>query len=204
MSRRDALRSLSALFAVPMLRWPGVPADPLAGTILEFQAGRASGQWTSAQVVRTALERSYAWNRSLHFTDLLADDAVTAAEASDARARRGRLIGPLDGVPLFAKSIYDVRGLPTTASSTAWAALFPDPVGRDCIEVARLRKAGAVILGKTVADDFAYRGVGTSSLSGQVRNPHDPTGQRTPGGSSAGSSVVAACAVAFVGMGTDD
>lgn len=204
MSRREALQALSALFAVPMLRWPQIPVDPLAGTILEFQAGRASGQWTAAQVVRTALDRSYAWNRSLHFTDMLADDALAAAAASDARARSGRLIGPLDGVPIFAKSIYDMKGLPTTGSSTAWAELFPDPVSHDCIEVTRLRKAGAVILGKTVADDFAYRGVGTSSLSGQVRNPYDPSGERTPGGSSAGSAVAAACAVAFVGMGTDD
>ena len=64
-----------------------------------------------------------------------------------------------------------MNGLPTTASSAEWARLFPEPVRRDALEVARLRAAGAVVLGKTAADDFAYRGNGTSSHTGQVRNP---------------------------------
>src|SRR5437868_4180992 len=101
--------------------------------------------------------------------------------------RNGR--GPLDGVPVFAKAIYDMVGLSTTGSSAEWARLFPEPVRRDALEVARLRAAGAVVLGKTAADDFAYRGNGTSSHTGQVLNQHDPTGTRTPGGSSAGSAV---------------
>jgi Asp-tRNA(Asn)/Glu-tRNA(Gln) amidotransferase A subunit family amidase len=70
--------------------------------------------------------------------------------------------------------------------------------------VTRLRAAGAIILGKTAADDFAYRGNGTSSHTGQVRNPHDPTGTRTPGGSSAGSAVAVADGMAFAALGTDD
>jgi len=204
LTRREALQALSALFAMPLPSWPDPATDPLAGTILDFQAGRARGEWTAAEVTARAIERSYAWNRRLHCTDLLADTALDEARASDARARRGALRGPLDGAPLFAKSIYDMAGLPTTASSTAWAALFPDAVPRDAVEVARLRAAGAVILGKTVADDFAYRGNGTSSLSGQVANPHDPSGTRTPGGSSAGSAVAAACGIAFAALGTDD
>ena len=67
-----------------------------------------------------------------------------------------------------------------------------------------MRAAGAIVLGKTAADDFAYHGNGTSSLSGQVRNPHDPSGTRTPGGSSAGSAVAVACGMAFAALGTDD
>ncbi len=105
---------------------------------------------------------------------------------------------------MFAKSIYDMRGLPTTGSSAAWARLFPAPVDRDAVEVARMRAAGAIVLGKTAADDFAYRGVGTSSHTGQVLNPHDPTGTRTPGGSSAGSAVAVATGMAFAALGTDD
>ena len=204
LTRREALETLGALFAAPILRWPTLPTDPLAGTILEFQAGRARGEWTAASATREAIDRSYAWNRRLHSTDLLSDRALADARASDLRARRGALRGPLDGVPLFAKSIYDVAGLPTTASSAAWAELFPEPVRHDAVEVARLRAAGAVILGKTAADDFAYRGNGTSSLSGQVLNPYDAAGQKTPGGSSAGSAVSVACGIAFAGLGTDD
>ena len=112
--------------------------------------------------------------------------------------------GPLDGVPVFAKAIYDMSGLPTTGSSAEWARLFPEPVRRDALEVARLRAAGAIVLGKTAADDFAYRGNGTSSHTGQVLNPHDPTGTRTPGGSSAGSAVAVAGGMAFAALGTDD
>ncbi len=112
--------------------------------------------------------------------------------------------GPLDGVPVFAKAIYDMNGLPTTASNAEWARIFPEPVRRDAIEVTRLRGAGAIVLGKTAADDFAYRGEGTSSHTGQVRNPYDPTGTRTPGGSSAGSAVAVAGGMAFAALGTDD
>src|SRR5690606_24352602 len=77
-------------------------------------------------------------------------------------------------------------------------------VARDALEVARLRAGGAIVLGKTAADDFAYRGNGTSSHTGQVLNPYDRTGTRTPGGSCAGSAVAVAGAMAFAALGTDD
>jgi aspartyl-tRNA(Asn)/glutamyl-tRNA(Gln) amidotransferase subunit A len=217
-TRRDALVQLGALLGLPLVGWPlvGWPLvdgpltgelrhadDPLAGTILQFQVGRARGAYSAAEVTTAALARCRA-GAELRAIDQLADTALAEARASDARAARGALRGPLDGVPLFAKSIYDMQGLPTTASSAAWAQLFPQAVTRDALEVQRLRAAGAVLLGKTAADDFAYRGNGTSSLTGQVRNPYDPAGLRTPGGSSAGSAVVVACGMAFAALGTDD
>ncbi|HZE08006.1 MAG TPA: amidase, partial [Gemmatimonadaceae bacterium] len=203
-SRREALRELSALFAIPFIRWPDRLADPLAGTIAEYQAGRARGDWSAIQVTREALDRCNAWNPKLHNVDELSKSALDDARASDARLHRRALRGPLDGVPVFAKAIYDMNGLPTTASNEEWARLFAQPVHRDSIEIARMRAAGAIVLGKTVADDFAYHGSGTSSLSGQVRNPYDPTGTKTPGGSSAGSAVSVACGIAFAALGTDD
>jgi Asp-tRNA(Asn)/Glu-tRNA(Gln) amidotransferase A subunit family amidase len=204
LTRREALVRLSALLAVPLIRWPERLADPLSGTIADFQAGRARRDWTSLEVTTRALERCTAWNATLHAIDQLSTTALDDARASDARAQRGVLRGPLDGVPVFAKAIYDMNGLPTTASNAEWARLFPAPVRRDAIEVARMRAAGAVVLGKTAADDFAYHGNGTSSLSGQVRNPYDPAGAKTPGGSSAGSAVSVACGIAFAALGTDD
>ncbi len=203
-SRREALRELGALFAIPLIGWPKRLTDPLAGTIIEYQAGRARGDWSAAQVTKEALNRIKAWNGTLHVVDLLSATAMGAARDSDARARRGRLRGPLAGVPVFAKAIYDMSGLPTTASNAEWARLFPEALRRDAIEVARMRAAGAIVLGKTVADDFAYHGNGTSSLSGQGRNPFDPAGVKTPGGSSAGSAVSVACGIAFAALGTDD
>jgi aspartyl-tRNA(Asn)/glutamyl-tRNA(Gln) amidotransferase subunit A len=196
---------LSALFAAPLVRWPASFADPLAGTILEYQAGRARREWSAAEVTKLALDRANAWNGTLRAIDgLSAETAMNEARASDTRAQRGALRGPLDGVPMFAKSIYDMNGLPTTASSLEWTRLFPEVIRRDALEVERMRAAGGVLLGKTAADDFAYRGNGTSSLSGQVRNPYDPTGVKTPGGSSAGAAVTVACGMAFAALGTDD
>ena len=203
-TRREALAQLSALLAMPLVGWPARVGDPLAGTIAQYQAARLRRDFSAVEVTTEALKRCRAWNGTLRAIDQLADSAIAEARASDDRAKRRALIGPLDGVPLFAKSIYDMMGLPTTASSAEWARLFPMPATRDALEVQRLRTAGAVLLGKTAADDFAYRGNGTSSLTGQVRNPHDRAGLRTPGGSSAGSAVVVACGMAFAALGTDD
>ena len=207
-SRREALAQLAALVALPLplplQSLDAVRGDPLEGTAADYQAGLRRGDWTAAEVTAHALDRCRVAGKAWHAVDALADTAHTDARAADARRRAGRLRGPLDGVPVFAKAIYDMTGLPTTGSSAEWARLFPSPVRRDALEVARLRAAGAIVLGKTAADDFAYRGNGTSSHTGQVLNPHDPTGTRTPGGSSAGSAVAVASGMAFAALGTDD
>jgi Asp-tRNA(Asn)/Glu-tRNA(Gln) amidotransferase A subunit family amidase len=205
-TRREALAQLAALAALPMSarRWRHVASDPLDGTIAEYQEGRLRRAWSAADVTAHALERCRGEGARLRAIDALSPTALDEARAADARLRAGRTRGPLDGVPVFAKAIYDMTGLPTTGSNAEWARLFPEPVGRDAIEVARLRAAGAIVLGKTAADDFAYHGNGTSSLTGQVLNPHDSTGTRTPGGSSAGSAVAVATGMAFAALGTDD
>jgi Asp-tRNA(Asn)/Glu-tRNA(Gln) amidotransferase A subunit family amidase len=203
-TRREALAQLAALVALPVPRWELFVREPLDGSIADYQEGRRRKQWSAEEVTAHALERCDAYGRAWRAIDVLADTARADARAADARRKAGRLRGPLDGVPVFAKAIYDMTGLPTTGSSAEWARLFPDPVRRDALEVARLRAAGAVVLGKTAADDFAYRGNGTSSHTGQVLNPHDPTGTRTPGGSSAGSAVAVASGMAFAALGTDD
>ncbi len=203
-SRRDVLAQLSTLLALPLLDWSAVVSDPLDGTIAAYQLGRRRRAWSAVEVTRHALERCRTIGARLHAIDALSATAIADARAADARLRSGRTRGALDGVPVFAKSIYDMRGLPTTGSSAEWARLFPDLLQRDAIEIARLRAAGAIVLGKTAADDFAYRGNGTSSHTGQVLNPHDPSGTRTPGGSSAGSAVAVATGMAFAALGTDD
>ena len=203
-TRRDVIAQLAALAALPLGPWMSRVADPLAGTSTAYQAGRRRGLWTASEITAMALDRCRSRGMALRAIDALAPTALAEARAADARLRTGRTRGPLDGVPVFAKSIYDVAGLPTTASSADWARLFPDAVARDALEVERLRASGAIILGKTAADDFAYRGNGTSSHTGQVLNPYDASGTRTPGGSSAGSAVAVASAMAFSALGTDD
>jgi Asp-tRNA(Asn)/Glu-tRNA(Gln) amidotransferase A subunit family amidase len=203
-TRREALVQLAALTALPLARWPFAVGDPLAGTIAEYQAGRRHKLWSATDVTARAVDRCRTEGQRLRAIDALAESALAEARAADARLRSGRTRGPLDGVPVFAKAIYDVNGLPTTGSNAEWARLFPEPVRRDALEVQRLRAAGAIVLGKTAADDFAYHGNGTSSLTGQVLNPHDRTDTRTPGGSSAGSAVAVATGMAFAALGTDD
>jgi len=179
-------------------------ASPLDGTIAEYQAGRARGEWTAALITAEALERCHAEGMRWRAIDQLATDLIDVAQESDRRLGKGRLLGMMDGVPVFAKSIYDMNGMRTTGSNAEWGAKFQELLRRDALEIARLRAAGAIVLGKTAADDFAYHGNGTSSLTGQVLNPHDPTGTRTPGGSSAGSAVAIADGMAFAALGTDD
>jgi len=203
-TRREVLAQLAALAALPPLMQDRLDLDPLDGTAADYQAGRRRGAWTAKEVTARALERCRTHGMRWRAIDALAPSAEAEAEASDRRLREGRQLGPLDGVPVFAKSIYDMAGLPTTGSSAEWARLFPEPVRRDSLEVSRLRRAGAVVLGKTAADDFAYRGNGTSSHTGQVLNPYDPTATRTPGGSSAGAAVTVAGGMAFSALGTDD
>jgi len=206
-SRRRALAQLAALAAtaaLPRPAWSFVDIDPLDGTIADYRAGLRGGRWSAAEIAARALERCRADGMARRAVDALSATAVAEAQAADVRRRAGRTRGPLDGVPVFAKSIYDMDGLPTTASNAEWARLFPEPLRRDAIEISRLRAAGAIVLGKTAADDFAYRGEGTSSHTGQVRNPYDPSGTRTPGGSSAGSAVAVAGGLAFAALGTDD
>jgi aspartyl-tRNA(Asn)/glutamyl-tRNA(Gln) amidotransferase subunit A len=203
-TRREVLSQLAALVALPLPAWSRADRDPLDGTVADYQAGRGRRAWTAAEVTTRALERCRAEGMQWHAIDALSETALDEARAADARLRAGQLRGPLDGVPVFAKAIYDMKGYPTTGSSAEWARLFPDPVGRTALEVARLRAAGAIVLGKTAADDFAYHGNGTSTHTGQVLNPHDPTRTRTPGGSSAGSAVAVADGMAFAALGTDD
>ncbi len=203
-TRREVLAQLAALVVLPLPVGSRTDQDPLDGTIADYQAGRRRRAWTSAEVTARALDRCSTDGKRWRAIDMLSETALADARAADARLRAGQVRGPLDGVPVFAKAIYDMSGYPTTGSSAEWARLFPEPLRHDALEVARLRAAGAIVLGKTAADDFAYHGNGTSSHTGQVLNPHDPTGTRTPGGSSAGSAVAVADGMAFAALGTDD
>jgi Asp-tRNA(Asn)/Glu-tRNA(Gln) amidotransferase A subunit family amidase len=203
-SRREVLLQLAALATLPLPKLTFAATDPLDGTIADYQAGRRRGEWTAAEVAARALERCRVDGARWRAIDAVSPTVASDARAADERLRTRRMRGPLDGVPVFAKAIYDMDGLPTTGSSAEWARLYPDLVRRDALEVSRLRAAGAIVLGKTAADDFAYRGNGTSSHTGQVLNPHDRTGTRTPGGSSAGSAVAVATGMAFAALGTDD
>jgi aspartyl-tRNA(Asn)/glutamyl-tRNA(Gln) amidotransferase subunit A len=129
-----------------------------------------------------------------------ADAARTAADAADARAVRGASLGPLDGVIVSIKDLFDVAGEPTRAGSKILAEEAA-PAVSDAVVVQRLRAAGAVIAAKTNMSEFAYSGLGANPHFGTPGNPRDR--KRVPGGSSAGAPVAVADGMCEIAIGTD-
>jgi amidase len=127
-------------------------------------------------------------------------DALETARAQDAYfARTGNFVGPLHGIPIAIKDNYDTADMRTTAGAIADYANDKPP--KDATMVAKLRAAGAIILGKTNLDEYAPAGIGRSTLGGQTCNPYDT--KRITGGSSAGSAAAVAANLAICALGTD-
>src|SRR5262245_45704885 len=151
-------------------------------SLAEAAADIREGRITSSELVADCLARIdkvepevQAWA----FIDR--DHARRQAQAADDHRKQGKALGALHGVPVGIKDIFDTRDLPTELGSPLWAGRTPR---QDAAAVARLRAAGAVIMGKTVTTEYAY------FQPGKTRNPHDPA--RTPGGSSSGSAAAVA------------
>jgi Asp-tRNA(Asn)/Glu-tRNA(Gln) amidotransferase A subunit family amidase len=143
------------------------------------------GRIASAELVADCLKRIEEVDGKVQAWAFLdRDHAMKQAEALDLRRREGKATGPLHGVPVGIKDIFDTGDMPTEFGSALWAGRTPR---RDAAAVARLRAAGAVIMGKTVTTEYAYFN------PGKTRNPHDP--DRTPGGSSSGSAAAVAAAM---------
>ncbi len=135
------------------------------------------------------------------FTTLLADGARAAADAADARLARGETPLPLDGLPITVKDLYDIAGRTTMAGSVLRAGAPVAP--QDAAAVARLRAAGAAIVGLTNMTEFAFSGVGINPHHGTPVNPADAQVARIPGGSSSGAAVSVALGLAVAGLGSD-
>jgi Asp-tRNA(Asn)/Glu-tRNA(Gln) amidotransferase A subunit family amidase len=132
------------------------------------------------------------------FTVVLADEARATAREIECALGSGEELGPLAGVPVAIKDHIWMRGAPATNGSLAYADFVP---AVDCACVARLRGAGAVIVGKTNNPEFCYRGITDNALFGLTRNPWDL--ERTPGGSSGGSAAAVASGMVPLALGTD-
>jgi Asp-tRNA(Asn)/Glu-tRNA(Gln) amidotransferase A subunit family amidase len=160
---------------------------------------------TRDQLVRGAtsaaaeLDRALAAARSpacTHaFLALTPDRALREATAAGAQAL------PLAGLPVSIKDLFDIQGEVTAAGSTVLADAAP--ASADSAAVARLRAAGAAILGRTNMTEFAFSGVGVNPHHGTPANPADPATPRIPGGSSSGAAVSVATGAAFIGLGSD-
>ncbi len=133
----------------------------------------------------------------LHVT---AERARSEAKAAAQRARDGLRRGPLDGVPISWKDLFDSAGAPTTAASPIFAGRIPEA---DATLLARATRAGLVCLGKTNLTEFAFSGLGINPHYGTPANPYDSRTARAPGGSSAGAAVSVARGLAAAAMGSD-
>lgn len=180
---------------------PCTAYDAFERTIPELQAAMESGETNSEQLVRQYLARIEAFDRRgprLGAMLYINPRAIDEAAALDQERAAGRIRGPLHGIPIVLKDNFDTHDMPTTSGVLALADFVPE---EDGLLVRRLRKAGAVFIGKTNLHEFA-RGIYTvSSLGGNTRNPYDP--ERNPGGSSGGTAAAVAASFAAAGTGSD-
>ena len=167
----------------------------MAETVLDIVAAHRAGQATPAETVARSYARIRAHNDPAIFISLR-DEAEAVAEAKALEARGDKTL-PLYGVPVAVKDNIDVAGLPTTAACPA----FSFNPAHDATAVARLRAAGAIVIGKTNLDQFATGLVGVRSPYGVPRNTFNA--DLIPGGSSSGSAVAVAAGLVPLALGTD-
>src|SRR6476661_5295344 len=174
------------------------PANP---GILQLAADLAAGRTSSRKLTDEAIARieDPKGEGSRAFMKVYKQQAIAAADASDAQRKAGLVPGPLAGIPVSIKNLCNVAGETTLAGSKALDDA--PPAKADAPVVARLRAAGAVIVGSTNMSEFAFSGVGINPHYGTPGNPWDR--KRIPGGSSSGAAVSAADGQCVVAIGTD-
>jgi aspartyl-tRNA(Asn)/glutamyl-tRNA(Gln) amidotransferase subunit A len=161
----------------------------------------ATKEVSPVEVTRAHLERITARDATLKaFITVCADAALEAARQAEAELVAGRLRGPLHGVPLGLKDLFNTAGVRTTGGSKILADSVP---AADATVVARLKDAGAIVLGKLNMHEFAYGPEGINAHYGNSRNPWDAAQSRIAGGSSSGSGVAVAAGLAPLALGSD-
>jgi indoleacetamide hydrolase len=187
---------------------PGIPPPPIEPDIFSLTASEAAsmicnGTLSSETLTRTYLARAKARPELNAFVTLDEVGALKAAQAADARRSVGQPCLPLQGVPIVVKDNIEAAGLPATAGTPALKNYIPTA---DAPVLAKLREAGAVILGKTNLHELAfgisgYNPAYNTSTNVGVRNAYDAS--KMSGGSSAGSAVAIGARMAPAGLGTD-
>ena len=175
-------------------------AEPHEMTAEQLSRAYHDGDLSPVEVAEACLGRIEALDSEINSFCLTDAHATMAqAEASEKRWQEGDPLTPLDGVPVAVKDLLVTKGWPTRRGS-----LNIDPKGpweEDAPTVARLKEAGAVLIGKTTTPEFGWKGSTDSPLTGITRNPWDKT--KTPGGSSGGSSAALAARFCPLALGTD-
>ncbi|MBB3001868.1 aspartyl-tRNA(Asn)/glutamyl-tRNA(Gln) amidotransferase subunit A [Paraburkholderia tropica] len=181
---------------------PLAPFPPLA----QLAADLAAGRTTSRALAETALARiaDPAGQGATVFTHVDAERVRAAADAHDRLRAAGTVLSPLAGIPVSVKDLFDVQGEVTRAGSTALAGAAPAEA--DAPVVARLRRAGALLIGRTNMSEFAFSGLGLNPHYGTPLSPYrrDVKGdERVAGGSSSGAAASVADGMAAIALGTD-
>jgi aspartyl-tRNA(Asn)/glutamyl-tRNA(Gln) amidotransferase subunit A len=168
--------------------------EPYELSLSAAAAEIAARRLSPVELTESVLDRIAATEPALGaFACVTADQARKAAAQAEQEIAAGRYLGPLHGIPLGVKDLYDTAGVPATSSSKVRADHVP---GTDAVAVERLLAAGMVMVGKTHTHEFAY-----GAITPTTRNPWD-TG-RIPGGSSGGSGAAVAAGTCMVGLGSD-
>jgi aspartyl-tRNA(Asn)/glutamyl-tRNA(Gln) amidotransferase subunit A len=170
---------------------------PLARLATDLASGRVTSQALTEACLARIEEAAGEGKRS--FTAIYRPTALAAAAASDRLRAAGLRCGPLAGIPMSVKDLFDVAGETTQAGSLVLED--QPPAVADAPIVARLRAAGAVIIGKTNMVEFAYSGLGLNPHFGTPANPYDH--DRVPGGSSSGAGVAVPYGFCAASIGTD-
>ncbi len=169
--------------------------------IHSLAAKMRSGELTAAALIDCYLQRISRHDEKYHaFVEVYADEARAAAEAADHAFKSGEVRGPLHGIPIALKDLIDVAGKRTTGGSLYWRERV-SPVTATVAQ--RLADAGMITLGKTHMVEFAFGAWGTNQTMGTPWNPWDLETPRAPGGSSSGSGVAVAAALAPAAIGSD-
>lgn len=157
-----------------------------------------TGEISPVEAMQAHLERIEALNPSVNAIVTLAQDAMAKAKQAEAAVRRGDALGPLHGVPFTVKDSIDTADVPTQRGTPIFKGRTPDT---DATSVARLKKAGGILLAKTNLPEFSYGIESDNLLSGRTNNPWNL--EMTPGGSSGGESAAIAAGMSPLGLGTD-
>ncbi|MCC6362889.1 MAG: Asp-tRNA(Asn)/Glu-tRNA(Gln) amidotransferase GatCAB subunit A [Bryobacterales bacterium] len=168
-------------------------------TIREAGAALRSNKTTSVALTRQCLDRIHNLQPRLNaFITVVSDAALVQAACLDAELAAGTARGPLHGIPIALKDVFETKGIRTTCGSRLFYDYVPQ---RDAAVAERLEAAGCVLLGKTGMHELAYGVTSTNPHFGAIHNPWNR--DHVPGGSSGGSGAAVAASMAFMAMGTD-
>ncbi|MBI4475408.1 MAG: amidase [Acidobacteria bacterium] len=180
--------------------------DVFEKTIGQLRADMESGGTTSEEITQAYLDRIEFYDKGqfgFHAYEIVASDALKQAKAADAARKAGKASkkSPLLGIPVAVKNLFDTLDMPTTNGSLTFAGFRPT---RDAFQVARLREAGAVIIGKTALEEYATSGHYSNDAWGQVWNVYDPSRSALASSGGSAGAVAASMAAAALGSQTGD